>query len=57
LVLEFAKPECLVDARDFIIITKRINGGINGLDECKWFYKTALTVLASRPSGYASFLI
>ncbi len=36
----------LADAGDFKLITRRINGGLNGLDERLAFYKTALKVLA-----------
>lgn len=36
----------LADAGDFLIITKRINGGVNGLAERQAFYATALKVLA-----------
>jgi putative chitinase len=36
----------LADAGDFIGITRRINGGINGLAERQSFYNTALKVLA-----------
>lgn len=34
------------DTGDFILITKRINGGVNGLVERQSFYNTALKVLA-----------
>ncbi|UVM41328.1 glycoside hydrolase family 19 protein [Pseudomonas sp. B21-017] len=34
------------DAGDFELVTRRINGGLNGLDERKAFYETALKVLA-----------
>jgi putative chitinase len=34
------------DAGDFILITKRINGGVNGLAERQAFYESALKVLA-----------
>ena len=36
----------LADAGDFILITKRINGGTNGLAESQVFYASALKVLA-----------
>jgi putative chitinase len=36
----------LADVGDFIGITRRINGGINGLVERQSFYNTALKVLA-----------
>ncbi|EPA95242.1 glycoside hydrolase family 19 protein [Pseudomonas sp. G5(2012)] len=36
----------LADAGDFTLITKRINGGINGLAERQAFYLRALKVLA-----------
>jgi putative chitinase len=36
----------LADAGDFELITRRINGGINGLAERQAFYETALKVLA-----------
>ena len=36
----------LADKGDFLLITKRINGGTNGLAERKEFYKRALEVLA-----------
>jgi putative chitinase len=36
----------LADAGDFLTITKRINGGTNGLAERQAFYATALKVLA-----------
>ncbi|MEO8641773.1 glycoside hydrolase family 19 protein [Pseudomonas sp.] len=36
----------LADAGDLLIITKRINGGVNGLAERQAFYATALKVLA-----------
>lgn len=36
----------LADAGDFVGITKRINGGTNGLAERQAFYATALKVLA-----------
>lgn len=34
------------DAGDFELVTRRINGGLNGLDERLAFYNTALKVLA-----------
>ncbi|EJM20159.1 putative chitinase [Pseudomonas sp. GM18] len=34
------------DAGDFELVTRRINGGLNGLDERLAFYETALKVLA-----------
>lgn len=36
----------LADAGDFLTITRRINGGVNGLAERQAFYSTALKVLA-----------
>ncbi|WDH37433.1 glycoside hydrolase family 19 protein [Pseudomonas chlororaphis] len=36
----------LADAGDFVGVTKRINGGINGLAERQAFYDSALKVLA-----------
>lgn len=36
----------LADTGDFVAITKRINGGVNGLAERQSFYSTALEVLA-----------
>lgn len=36
----------LADAGDFTGLTRRINGGINGLDERQEFYQRALKVLA-----------
>jgi putative chitinase len=36
----------LADAGDFVGVTKRINGGVNGLAERQAFYTTALKVLA-----------
>ena len=35
----------LADKGDILTITKRINGGTNGLDECKALYQRALEVL------------
>lgn len=37
----------LADARDFVAITKRINGGTNGLAERQRYYARALEVLAT----------
>lgn len=40
------KLNVMADARDFIGITKAINGGLNGLEEREKYYKKALAVLA-----------
>ncbi|NWB63780.1 glycoside hydrolase family 19 protein, partial [Pseudomonas sp. F1002] len=36
----------LADQSDFLKITRRINGGINGLEDRQALYKVALKVLA-----------
>ncbi|GFM48948.1 glycoside hydrolase family 19 protein [Pseudomonas cichorii] len=41
-----ARLNGLADKEDFLLITKRINGGTNGLEERQAFYKRALKVLS-----------
>lgn len=41
-----ARLNALADKGDFLLITKRINGGTNGLEERQAFYERALKVLA-----------
>jgi putative chitinase len=40
----------LADRDDIVTITKRINGGVNGLAERRAYYKRAKAVLTSRPT-------
>jgi putative chitinase len=41
----------LADAEDFVKITKRINGGVNGLADRQMYYERAKTVLADNFIG------
>jgi putative chitinase len=50
------KLTALAKANDFENITKRINGGYNGLSErMRWFGRAALGILGQNPSGLVSY--